>query len=246
MKPIKVDKKDKKIFKIFSRTRFPLRNNNLCEEIYFYLDGYVIQILRFRSKGIYVYGFSKIELHQEIINDYLACANQITDSKEKEEVVKYLELAKLTASKLNKYIVAVEDPVYMRIMKNYDFMKKTLRDVPWFHDAYVVNCTRNGNDVSITFALYASSISRENTRIYKLNPKYRGEKNQILITIKFVNVELLKGSFEKEYMTNENYNFLWDLEYETISDIKHKFNLFSIQACELIFTCEYIEFVEAQ
>jgi hypothetical protein len=248
---IKIDKDDKELFLRFKNTKFPLGDNDLCEEMYFYLLGYITQVLSFRSKGICVYGYSKIELQSEVICEFIRQAENNAAAFE------YLELAKETAKRLNKYITRIEDPAYMKVMRNYGFMRKTLRDVPFFHDAEILECEEIGNDVIITFILGTSEfISPENRRIYKLNPKYRYQQNDrydyknrprncIAVKIKFVNTELLKGSFDKEYVTN-GLAFLWDLEYETVSDTKHKFDLFTFDGYDLTFNCEYIEFVETK
>ncbi len=214
---MKIDKMDKKLFKNFKRTKFPLQDTILCEEIYFFLCGYICQTLKFRSKGICVYGFSQISISETTKESF---KNQsIADYY---SALEYLELTNETAKQLNKYITRVEEPVYMRVMKNYDYMLMTLKGVPWFHDAYILNCKREDKDIYVTFALYASSISIENTRIFKLNQEYRyksDNNNQIAITIKFVNTKLLEGSIDNEWeIAGINY-FLWDLEYQSLTDV---------------------------
>lgn len=242
---MKIEKSDKMLFKQFKKTKFPPIDNELRETIYFYLLGYVTQVLRFRSKGIWVYGFSKIELCQQDIDKFAKIANG--DSK----TLEYLELAKQTTERLNKYIVGVDDPFYMRIMKNYEHMKKILRSVPHFHDAYIIDCKKKENDVYITFGLYTVRwLFPMNAKIYELNPKYRHKENQITITIKFANVELLEGTLDKDWTIEGSMYFLMDLEYETISDIKHRFDLSGCpetmgdKSRQLVFNCEHIEFVE--
>lgn len=243
---MKIEATDKELFKKFRDTKFPeiYDENFLDEEIYCYLQGYIQQLLSFRSKGICVYGFSKIELHQQSIDDYNKCVERITNTEKKKEAGDYLEFAKQAAKELNKYITRVEDPVYMLIMKNYKSMIKALRDIPWFHDALVVDCNKQGNDLFLTYELICSKLARENTRIYKMNPKYRVRKDRVAITIKFVNAEIEKGFFDKEYVLGRDNAWVWDLAYETISDIKHRFDIFEIdEGKDFIFTCEYIEFV---
>lgn len=243
---MKVNKLDKKTFKKFKNNSFPFKDAVLFEGIYSYLRRYIKQVLKIRFKGIYVYGFSEIKLSQCHIDDYMLKLESVTDETKKEKKINYLSFAKNVAKLLNKYVTEFACPAYKPIMKNYKDMIETLHDAPWFHDAYVVNCKKEKNDLYIVFTLYATAMSNENSRIYNLNPDYRGKDRTILITIKFSNVELIKGSLDKAYMQNRNYNFLFDLEYESISESVYQFNLFTVEGYELIFNCRSIEFIESR
>lgn len=242
---MKIERLDKKDFKKFKKTRIEFSNNVFCKEIYFYLLDYVKWTLKYRFKGLYLYGFTAIRISDKLKIAFFEELNKISNSEEKERLTKYYDFLNHIAEVLNKYIVRVDEPAYKDVMINYNLMIEILQDAPFFHDAYPINCKKIGNNFYIKFCLYASWISRENCRIYRLNSSYKGDDNTILITIKFKNVKLIKGLLEEKYVLNRSNNFLWDLDYEVIDKDIVRFDLFTIKDHEMIFTCNNIEFIES-
>lgn len=251
-KPIKIEKADKKLFREFRQTKFTLLGQNPVHDI---LMGYVNQVLKYRSKGLYLYGDDEIKAPdqkgldelQEKLTELVAC--KILTETEKIKTQKYVEHAKDVAEKLNKYVVVKEKPAYMLAMKNYAFMRETLKDTPYFHDAYIISCEQKGKDIFVKFALYGyDKLFIENNRIFKLQPKARykrkGKQTQIAITIKFANAKIIGGLINEDWANRGSEYFLMDLEFEKTENGKYKFLLGSFAEYTLTLECDNIEFVE--
>ena len=267
---IRLDEEDKRLFQKFKKMTRQLRHTVPDWAARGYYIGAVKEILKSGSGCLYLYGSPKMELQQKDIEMFLKSAKDydIFRSSKRKDAYKtgrkkintdeYLKLTAEVAEKLNKYVVGYEEPDFKAAMKNYEFMCDTLADIPYFHDGYIIDCKEDGKDVLIRFGLSGSKrYFIENLRIYEMNPRYRlkrkesgkrfrsrWERHEIVITIKFVNAELLEGSYDVSWV--DHMNFLDDLTGRKTDDGRYLFELGAITEGALSLICDHIEFVRSR